>query len=767
MSNDQPSAESNPPPSAEEPTLPPNSPTDANLDQTIDPTPRSTESSEGTSVGGFGDYELVDEIARGGMGVVYRARQKSLNRDVAIKMILAGEFASRDEIDRFYTEAEAAAKLDHPNIVPIFDIGQHQGNHYFSMKLIDGTEFGHRLRELRNDIPRAVKILLKVCEAVAHAHERGILHRDLKPGNILLDKDDQPFVTDLGLARKLDGDSQLTRTGAVLGTPSYMPPEQASGNADITTSADVYSLGAILYEVLTGRPPFKAASPVETMMLVINEPPERPSLSGNVDRGLELICLKCLEKQPSDRYLSASALANDLRCWLNGEPLSIRSPNVANMARFWLRQNFGRGIWTLLIGPVAGTISALSLWYATVNSDFPSLKRIYEQFPSAMPASVKWGLETPPSFIVPLMLLFAASIVFIGFLTAWFVKPKNRGADLAAGAVVGLTASVAAFLFGLGSMSVISCIDRTALELATRVTVNSPERVHELILVTYPELIGLSQDKQVELLLAKTSMDYLFLIPRGLWFGMIISLSFYFFPCLVETYIAGPILRRQDKWYWAFCAYWEHTFPIVTLMTLIASAGATLLILGGIGLELGFPIYFVGSMSLLALFALWRKFGWPIRTVFQVALGIAFAYFFASDFNYLPGVARTKNKVSVTRQRERLNPDNQIFCLHRIAAESEYVNLLMEMGRLSKAHAITSRLILDSDQLVGTDDIDESRLRTNLCGIRLQKVLVLAKMGRLEAAEKLLVEAESNYPETPDLAPIKAYLEDLKTKSSQ
>jgi serine/threonine-protein kinase len=347
----------------------------------------------------FGDYELLGELGRGGMGVVYRARQLSLNRVVALKLI-APESASPKVLERFRAEAEVAAKLDHPHIVPIFETGTVDGSYYLSLKLIEGRSLAQQIADFQlpasgprprsrhrgssQDAARQLQIarlLVSVADAVHYAHQRGILHRDLKPANIIIDSAGLPHVTDFGLAKRFESDSNLTLSGEVLGTPAYMAPEQAAAKAgQMTTAADIYSLGAILYELLAGQPPFRRDTSIETIHAVVHDEPIAPRVFNRaVPRDLETICLKCLEKQPAHRYTSARALAEDLRRFLNGEPVLARPLGTPGRIWRWCRRKpaLAASLVLLNLALVLGLTGVLWQWHNARQKAFVARQNLY------------------------------------------------------------------------------------------------------------------------------------------------------------------------------------------------------------------------------------------------------------------------------------------------------------------------------------------------------------------------------------------------------
>jgi len=301
---------------------------------------RKTATRPAKTLADFGDYRLLEEIGRGGQGVVYRARHKSLNRTVALKVIGLGPWTTEAHLKRFRREAEAAASLEHPGIVPIYEVGECEGSSYFSMKFLEGGQLEERIRRESMSMRQAAELIAKVARTVHYAHEHGILHRDIKPGNILLDAKGNPLLTDFGLAGLIEAESTITRTLEVMGTPSYMAPEQAGGeHAQVNKATDVYGLGAVLYELLTGHPPFAGGTSYQTIRLLLDTEARQPRLwNPKIDRDLSTICLKCLEKAPERRFSSALTLADDLERWLRHEPIQAKRSGFFMRAGKWVRR---------------------------------------------------------------------------------------------------------------------------------------------------------------------------------------------------------------------------------------------------------------------------------------------------------------------------------------------------------------------------------------------------------------------------------------------
>ena len=339
-------------------------------------------------LGELGDYELLEEIGRGGQGVVFRARQKSLNRTVALKVISLGQWASKAHLKRFRLEAEAAARLEHPSIVPIYEVGERGGSCYFSMKFVEGGQLDEVLKREPMSSRRAAELFVKIARTVQFAHEHGILHRDIKPGNILLDKHGEPYLTDFGLARLIEQESTVTNSFDVFGTPSYMPPEQAAGQAkELTPAADVYSLGAVFYQMLTGERPFAGSTTYETIRLVLENEPRNPRLRNpKVDVDLATICLKCLEKDPSRRYATAGALADDIERWLRHQPITARRAGAFIRGKKWVRRNPSIAVMAALLLAVAAPLGVM-IWKGESQRSRASNPAVPEKSIAVLPFS--------------------------------------------------------------------------------------------------------------------------------------------------------------------------------------------------------------------------------------------------------------------------------------------------------------------------------------------------------------------------------------------
>jgi hypothetical protein len=620
-------------------------------------------------------YEILGELGRGGMGVVYRARQLAAGRLVALKLHLGGSLASAMELARFRAEAEAAAALDHPCIVPVYEVDTLAGQPFFSMKLVEGGSLAGRMAELRADRRTAVALLARVARAVHFAHQRGVIHRDLKPGNVLLDADGTPLVADFGLARKATGDAGLTQTGAILGTPAYMAPEQARGEKGLTTAADTYSLGAILYELLAGRPPFQAATLFDTILQVQEGDPEPPRrLDPTIDRDLEAICLKCLRKPPGERYPSAEALADDLDRWLRGEPTAARPLSAFGAVGAWARRNLRTAACVLGIGIVCGLLGGVLCQKQYQWSVLGDVQLSYDRLaeaarvqglpPStARPALV--ALFDLPEILFGLLSVVALVLVsLMGLLTAALARTRDGPGDVIAGLGVGLVTGLV--ILGTGGlwMYVAPDLNRLTYTLEESVAfesdlldkpdysvtvVRTPRGVvyHNAVgpgasaytpplapgdvpidrleagweVRKYPELAPFSVGERRQVLHRKLLADVKLAVLVGLWksFGVFGGL------CLllgaISTAVAGPLWRGRRRPL-AVLAYIERILPLVCVLFVLAGPLPELWPERGRILSWTTQARFL-DMELLLAFAVlaavaafweWRR---PIRTVVQ------------------------------------------------------------------------------------------------------------------------------------------------------
>jgi serine/threonine protein kinase len=603
-------------------------------------------------------YEILGLLGRGGMGVVYRARQVSLNRLVALKVIVGHGYAGEEEVARFRAEAEAVASLDHPHIVPIYEVGEHAGRHYFSMKLIEGGRLKDQLRRLAQDPRAGVRLLAQVARAVHHAHQRGLLHRDLKPANVLVDADGEPHVTDFGLAKRLEGGPGATQTGAIVGTPSYMPPEQATGKKGLTTAADVYALGAILYDLLTGRPPFQAETPLDTVLQVLEKELEPPrAVNPKADRDLELICLKCLARDPQQRYGSAEALADDLEHWLAGEPLSVRPPAFASLLRLWLRQNFGAAGWTVLLGLGWGLLFGVMAWMSRADYILSDARIAYSQLPSVSPPALA-TIGRIPSW-VDVATLFAMLLLssVLGLLVVLLVRPKNRAAEVAAGTVTGLLGGMAGFAFGGGwlflagttlypmsqegsdlrLLSEAAWVDREPVPAKPRPGANRGQSPAERLMTKYPDLREIPPPQRGNLLFHKIMADLTAGIPLGIGLGLFVALGLSVAVSLAETIAASFLLRRQQQARAVIGPYMELAIP-GTLLCMAVTGGALRLFSGwltghpGQLLTLVLVLAFLG----LAVTAVLRGWHWLVRCLLHVGWLVSLTVWVLIELSRLP-----------------------------------------------------------------------------------------------------------------------------------
>ena len=579
----------------------------------------------------FGDFELLDEIARGGMGVVYRARDVRLNRNVALKMILSGQFASENDVRRFQLEAEAAANLDHSGIVPIYEVGKHQGHHYFSMKLLEGGSLAESMSELRRDVREAVALLSKVARAVHHAHQRGILHRDLKPANILLDSEANPLVSDLGLAKDASRDSDLTHSGAIVGTPGYMSPEQAAAKKEITTAADIYSIGAILYEMLTGRPPHVGESPMDTLLKVIDENVVAPrEVDPNLDRTLELICLHCLERNPEARYSSAAALADDLDHWLEGEPVSVRPPSFGEAIGTAVRMNLRSAIGAVLIGGIIGGLFSFSMMINFLQNGLPYFDRTFSRFPSEPKPTLllmlhDFAVSTSWPMVVLLTFVSYLGLLFVGMLNVWIVRPKPGSSTFAMGIVSGLVMSMAVyvtigFILLIGFAHNNTSTDIFQLADVAFGTPAQQKEAREELMYRHPDIAKQNAKWRSQAFGQKVYDNGVAGIPTGIVTGFISSAILCILPAVLGTTFASRVMREEKPRH-AILLYIEFVFALVFLM--IALFLQFLVALSPRAADWVDPRWYAHlpgfAVGAVAVYAVFHRWDWRIRLALFMA----------------------------------------------------------------------------------------------------------------------------------------------------
>lgn len=589
----------------------------------------------------LGNYDLLEEIGRGGMGVVFKARHRTLNRVVALKMILSGQLASADDVRRFRTEAEATALLDHSNIVPVYEVGEEGGQHFFACKLIEGGSLIHQIPRLVQGANDAARLLAMVARAVAHAHERGVLHRDLKPANILLDSLGAPHVADFGLARRA-GDAGQTQSGAIVGTPGYMAPEQARAEKTLTTAADVYSLGAILYECLTGQPPFQADTALETILLVIEKEPVPPSaLNRKVDPELEAVCLKCLAKEPASRYKSAAALADDLDQWLAGGAVSARPPSTLGRVRQWLRKEFRAAALTILAGCVVGILYGVSTGFSLIDGAIRTSDLYATSFPSEKPPllasrlALRWfgtiPLDSAGGWPLWLMSLLLLVLPTGGLLNSVLSRPRTLATALSSGLGCGLVACVVALFLGFGFVQTgspafgalhsdieLMASGSRAESLERQASRNGKEStaLREWTAEAEkhrPDLFraSLAPEERARVLADKIVLDLRMNLPVVIWFCVTVNSVLIFIPVVCQTILARALAEQGDRGGRFFLHYLEVAVP-----------GSMMLVVSGIivsGFVLNQNGAVLGLLALLGWFVLsallWDQvLRWPPTT---------------------------------------------------------------------------------------------------------------------------------------------------------
>jgi hypothetical protein len=578
-------------------------------------------------------YQILGELGRGGMGVVYKARHVQLGRIVALKMILAGGHAGAQARARFRTEAEAVARLQHPHVVQIYDVGEHQGLPYLALEFCPSGSLAARLDGTPLPPQPAAALAETLARAVHAAHQAGIIHRDLKPANVLLAADGTPKITDFGLAKRLDEAGGPTPSGAVLGTPSYMAPEQAGTteaseqavavSREVGPAADVYALGAILYELLTGRPPFKGSSPMNTVLQLLTCEPVPPRLLvPKVPRDLETVCLKCLQKDARKRYASAADLAADLGRWLRGEAVLAQPPSLGYLLGIWVRHDFRAPGWMVALGLWCGMWLGVVTWAIVLQGyvGWMAMKaNVYS--PSRdqpwMLSYCPWPTMSLPAWLtVPPVVLCYAAVAALGPFIVLFVRPRNRAAELIAGTATGMIAAITYYGVSLGWLTVMAAA--------------VPSLEADLGLVR--EAARAEDGPGVNTLCSKTVYDACAAIPVGIWLGLLFAFAVCGISGVGGTLVAGGLLRRDGSIRSMALRYVEVTLPWLLLLM-----GGLLLLYNprppAVSMLLGADDVYVleilvyslmWALAGLAVAGVFRAWHWLIRVLLHAAWIVGF-----------------------------------------------------------------------------------------------------------------------------------------------
>jgi tetratricopeptide (TPR) repeat protein len=692
------------------------------------------------SLSTMGRFEVIERLGVGGFGTVWKARDKALDRTVAIKIPRAGAMTPEEQ-EKFFREARAAAQLRHPSIVSVYEVGRDGASIYIVSDFIRGVTLSDWLTGRKLTSREAVELSAKIADALHHAHENSVVHRDLKPANIMIDDGGQPHLMDFGLARRDVGELTVTIDGQVMGTPAYMSPEQAKGEAHTADRrSDVYSLGVILFQLLTGELPFRGNARMLIHQVINDEPPSPRTLNANINRDLELICLNCLSKDPAERYASAAALEADLRHWLAGEPISIRAPAITSLVRLWLRQNFGAAGWTVVVGSIFGLVVGIPLWLGMSQT----WEIVYDALPTARRPSLLLNWNVPLWLAAIFCLTSIILSGYLGLFTAALVRPKNRDADIMAGLVTAVFAGLAVFVFYWGPQAIQRRIETNKdIWPLLRSAFNNPEKIKRELVNEYPDLEKVPIEQRAGLMWRKINADMYDEVRTGLLIGFGVSMALSLVAGVAETLFAGPLIRRYT-WYRALIPYSEVALAFavgivvagVFLMRLFLDAFAAIDVVP----DVLAVVLWLGAIG-LAIWAAARRWRWFVRAALQI-LWIAIPFFLAYLNSRSSELRSIQANITELRQRVELHPDDLI-------SQSKLAARLADLGSFWSSRKEWERSVAPlGEAIVGfkslrikpVDTIDPQQDEERLSGCVEKLATSYDKLGRRQDADRLLAE---------------------------